>query len=130
MGNSYQHFEVEVLAEENQLKVTTIGYYSLVKVMNALELAIDSAVERKKEKILIDASKVEGENISLHDRFTYGEHLSQYYIKHGLGKIFKIAVVSNENISDKRRFGETVATNRGVNVKIFENMDDALQWLK
>lgn len=48
----------------------------------------------------------------------------------GWGHKFKGAIVdlNKESIEDNR-FGETVANNRGYRIKIFDNVEDAKEWL-
>lgn len=41
-----------------------------------------------------------------------------------------IALVGPEGLVDPRRFGESVARNRGLNVKVCTDMDEALAWLR
>jgi hypothetical protein len=38
-------------------------------------------------------------------------------------------VVGREPIVDKERFGETVAINRGTNVRVFTEMSEGLTWI-
>jgi hypothetical protein len=45
-------------------------------------------------------------------------------------KLRKIAYVDASRTSDKARFAETVAMNRGVNVRLFETIADAQKWLE
>ncbi len=40
------------------------------------------------------------------------------------------AHVLKEPVLDPQRFGETVALNRGMNVRTFDNLEDALAWLR
>lgn len=41
-----------------------------------------------------------------------------------------VAVVASETFVDPRRFGEVVARNRGLNVRVFTDMDEAMAWLR
>jgi len=44
-------------------------------------------------------------------------------------KEVQFAHVGTEPLFDKNRFGEMAATNRGFNVKMFDNVDAAINWL-
>ena len=128
MGNPDFQFDVETRVEENFLVIYTTGNYSLSKANNLFRLAIDHSLLHNKSKILIDVTSITG-SIPFFDRFDYAEFLSDYKIKHALGKIHRIAVVGKEPIVDNRRFGETVAINRGINVQVFTDMPMALTWI-
>jgi hypothetical protein len=39
------------------------------------------------------------------------------------------AYVIHAALRDPGKFGETVAVNRGMNMKVFENLEDAFEWL-
>jgi len=41
-----------------------------------------------------------------------------------------IAFVGSEAFVDPRRFGEAVARNRGLNLRVFTDMNEALVWLR
>jgi hypothetical protein len=42
----------------------------------------------------------------------------------------QFAYVMNEPLRDSQRYGETVAVNRGMNVKTFETLEEAFEWLE
>jgi len=42
----------------------------------------------------------------------------------------RFAYVMNEPLRDPRRYGETVAVNRGMTVKTFETIEEAFKWLE
>lgn len=58
------------------------------------------------------------------DRFFMGSDLAQYWPP------VPLAVVGRHPFVDPRRLGEIVARNRGINVRVFTDRDDALAWLK
>ena len=45
------------------------------------------------------------------------------------GIVPRFAYVAHAPVRDPERFGETVAVNRGMNVKVFETPEDAMEWL-
>ena len=45
------------------------------------------------------------------------------------GFVPQFAYVIHDPMRDPKRFGENVAVNRGIDVKSFENMNAALEWL-
>ena len=128
MENTAAQFEIKITLEEDFLLISASGNYSLLKANNLFIVAIDNAVSQSRSKIFIDVTDIAG-FISFFDRFRYAEFLSKYTEKHALGKVRRIAVVGKEPIVDKYRFGETVAINRGTNVRVFTDMSQALIWI-
>jgi len=48
-------------------------------------------------------------------------------VEHNL--VSRFAYVVHEPLRDRERLGETVAVNRGMDVKVFETLEDAIEWL-
>jgi hypothetical protein len=118
----------EIILEEGFIRIIAIGHYSLQNANNLFKLSIDSAMLHGKRNVLVDVTKVEG-NIPFFDRFQFAEFLANYKAEHALTEVDRIAVVGEEPIVHSNRFGETVAVNRGVNLRVFTDMGEALAWL-
>ena len=73
------------------------------------------------DKILVDTTKIE----------TMPNTLAIYDVFSTMPGEFKIAMLVQESQATAREFsfGETVASNRGLRVKIFNEKDRALEWL-
>ena len=128
MLNTAAQFEIKITLEEDFLLISASGNYSLLKANNLYKVAIDNGLSQSRSKIIIDVTAIAG-FIPFFDRFHYSEFLSKYRQKQALGKVRRIAVVGKEPIVDKERFGETVAINRGTNVRVFTDMSQALIWI-
>jgi hypothetical protein len=92
---------------------------------------IETCKTRRCSKMLIDLREVQG-TLSTMDRFNIGLTGSTKYFKAKLtGKILncRFAAVGHVPLMDPSRFAETVAVNRGVNVKSFTDINEALRWL-
>ena len=91
---------------------------------------LEAVARYKAEKVLLDGRTLTGKPEDL-ERFFYGEFAAKAAIRllkdHGIAA--KFAYVLSVPIRDPRRLGETVAVNRGMNVKVFEAPEDALKWL-
>ena len=65
------------------------------------------------------------------ERFYYGEFVAgetqKIVVDHKI--VPRFAYVLHEPLRDKTRLGETVAVNRGMNVKTFETPKEAIEWL-
>jgi len=128
MDKMDSHFDIKITVEEDFLLILASGKYSLTKANNLFKLAIDNGVSHSKHKILIDVTNITGA-IPFLERFEFSEFLATYRINNALGKVNRIAVVGQEPIIHKEKFGETVAVNRGTNARVFTDMSKASIWL-
>lgn len=128
MENKDVNFEVETIEHDDHMSLIATGDYSLVRAINLCKMSIDVCLQYNKKKVLVDITHVIG-NVPFFDRFQYAEALAQYKAKHALSEVSKIALVGLEPVIDKNRFGETVAVNRGVNIKVFTELGEALAWI-
>jgi hypothetical protein len=128
MKNLSAEFDIATVLKDDMIEMSASGEYSLVKANHLFKTAIDNVLFHLRSKILIDVKGVTG-HIPFSDRFQFADSLSKYRETHALGKVGKIAVVGKEPIVDKDRFGETVAINRGTNVRVFTDMSEALRWI-
>jgi len=92
---------------------------------------IEVYVAHKAIKILVDLGKVTGDRTTT-QRFELGVLAADKY--HEIQSKLNLpncsfAAVGNEPVVDPNRFTETVAVNRGLNVKVFTEMDKAIRWL-
>jgi hypothetical protein len=95
---------------------------------NFLELLDVLAIHRA-EKVLFDGRSIMGELTALH-RFYYGEFVATAVRKFRMSYTDpQFAYVLKPPVFHPSRIGETVAVNRGMNVKAFDNVEDALRWL-
>lgn len=107
------------------------GEFSLREAESSFQEILDALIEHKLKKVLIDGRQVVGSPEPL-ERFFYGRHVadavSQTVNRHNI-EVPRFAYVLKEPVLDPRRFGETVAVNRGMRVKIFSDMKQAEWWL-
>ena len=91
---------------------------------------LDEAVHMNARKVLIDGRQMTG-NPTAFERFLYGMFAatSTLEILHQHNVRLKFAYVIHEPLRDPERFGETVAGNRGMDVKTFEDEHEARDWL-
>jgi hypothetical protein len=122
--------EQDMHFESGLLNVDARGEFSLEEAKRVFLEMLAAVARYQAEKILLDGRKVKGKPEDL-ERFFYGEFAARETLR--LVKEHRIvprfAYVIHVPLRDPRRFGETVAVNRGMNVKIFETSEDALEWL-
>ena len=123
---------MKVVPRDNVLYVAAEGVFTLDSAMrNFLEI-VQAINEHKSEKVLLDGRKIVGEP-SIIQRFYYGQFVADAITapdkKRGPVKNPEFAYVLLPPALDRGRLGETVAVNRGIKLKAFDNMPDALAWL-
>jgi hypothetical protein len=67
-------------------------------------------------------------------RFDLADSISRFYhqtrVQSPGGPLIRMAIVGSEPLIDRERFGEIVARNRGVPLKVTTDLDEALRWLE
>jgi hypothetical protein len=116
--------------ESGFLSVDASGDFSLEDAKLAFLEMLGAVVQYKAEKILLDGRNVNGNPRDI-ERFYYGEFAARetrnIVVEHKI--VPRFAYVLHEPLRDPARLGETVAMNRGMVIKVFENPEDATEWL-
>jgi len=121
----------EIHAELEFLHVDAMGNFSLAEAKRLFLEMLDAIARHQSKKVLLDGRKLTG-NIETIERFYYAEFAAHEVIEaahQGVSPSTQFAYVLREPILDPQRFGETVAVNRGVLAKAFDNLEPALSWL-
>jgi hypothetical protein len=117
--------------ESKCLHVRVEGRFSLGAAQKAFVDVLEAALRRRVGLILFDARRVTG-NPSTIDRFFYAKFTALTVAlarqRHGIRNP-KFAYVLKAPVLDPKRFGVTVAVNRGMNVQAFETLEEGRQWL-
>jgi hypothetical protein len=117
--------------ESGLLKVEANGEFSLEEAKRAFLEMLRTVDQYQAEKVLFDGRNVKGKPGAF-ERFLYGKFAAQETMRlvHQNGIVPRFAYVILEPLRDPARYGETVAVNRGMNVKVFETPEEALEWLE
>jgi len=116
--------------KNSYLSVTVSGHFSLSEAKIMYADALEYLLKNNISKLFFDAFRVKGV-VTTMDRYYFGEFAafeSLKYIGKGLKKI-SVSICGEEPIIDPRRFGEIVARNRGLNLKVTTNKNESLQFL-
>ena len=108
------------------LHVGATGNFSLVEAKRTFTEMLEAVAQNKIGKVLFDGRGLAG-NPRIMERFYYGEFAAQAVGKFAARGVFpttQFAYVLEVPILDPGRFGETVAVNRGMYVKTFDNPDE------
>ena len=118
-------FQTELHAWYVQLSCT--GTYSMDALLNVFREAFRIGADAGMRAALVDARKLTGSPDAL-ERYEIGVTAAK--LQSELNECIVLAVVGVEPLVDPNRLGETVAVNRGMAGKVFEDIDDALDWLE
>ena len=122
----------KISARHENLHVTASGEFSLEEAKLSFLEIVEAIRHHKLGKVLIDGRDVTG-TPRLLERFFYG-HFAAEAVQ-GLrdrgwdGPALQFAYVLEEPVLHKFRLGETAAASRGMNVRAFDNADEAVDWL-
>ena len=124
---------IEVRAEPGVLYVAGSGQFTLAHARRKFLRILDAVDQNHATKVLFDGREVKG-NPETIERFWYGEFVAKavtrYMIEGAIRRAPQFAYVLHEPVLDPKRFGQTVAANRGMWVKAFDNLEDAREWLR
>jgi hypothetical protein len=113
------------------LKVYATGEFSLKEAKRTFLEVLDAVALHKSKKVLLDGREIKGKPETI-ERFYYSDFAAQAvidYRERGVSPVTQFAYVLRKPVLDPDRFGETVAVNRGMKAKAFENLEEAHQWL-
>lgn len=123
---------VQTIPNGDVLHVAAGGPFSLSEAKRTFLDVLHVVEELCLSKVLFDGRQVTG-NPAIIERFYYGEFVAdevKKLMERGWpGDAPQFAYVLREPILDPLRLGETVAVNRGVNIRAFDNRDEAIVWL-
>ena len=122
---------LQISAKSGALHVKATGKFSLAEAKRTFGEMMRAMVQHKADKVLFDGRTVDG-NPKVMERFYFGEFAAHTVNDHALLELCRyprFAYVLQEPMLDPARFGETVAVNRGMHIRAFDNINDAQTWL-
>ena len=121
-----------ISAEPGLLRVIATGMFSTDEAERTFVEMLDAVARVGTSKVLFDGRRLRGEPDTI-QRFLYGDFaartVARYIIDPGIPSDSRFAYVLHEPVLDPARFGEIVATNRGMWVKAFDDVEQAMEWL-
>ncbi len=115
---------LRIIQKEAYIRFDYTGEFSEDLGKLCIDAMVEACGQAKISKALLDCRKMTGE-IQLFDSFKVAE----YGVKM-IGIISKTALVGREDQMFSDNFVENVAVNRGINLKLFTNIEQAIDWLK
>src|SRR6516225_6140642 len=121
----------EVRPDGDLLMVCAMGEFSLEEAKRIFLEMMEAVALHAAKRVLLDGRTIKG-NPKTIERFFYGEFAADAVAKHYARSVVgatRFAYVLTEPVLDPQKFGETVAVNRGMLVKVFDNLEQAIHWL-
>jgi hypothetical protein len=116
--------QVETSLQGEVLFATLNGRAETNALVRLVKHTCDVAVEKRVDKILIDALALTGP-LSAFERYEIGAQVTAYMAERGINP--RIALVGEPPTTDG--FAVRVAQNRGANAEVFQTVEKALEWL-
>lgn len=114
------------------LEVRATGEFSLDEAKRTFLEMMEAVALHKTKRLLFDGRTITGNPQTL-ERFYYAEFAAATVAQsktRGESGATRFAYVLKEPVLDREKFGETVAVNRGMVLKVFDNPEEALAWLE
>src|SRR5215472_6791739 len=115
--------------DSDLLRVRATGEFSLGEAKRLFVEMMEAVAAHGSKRVLVDGRAITGDPRTI-ERFYYVEFAAQtiaQYQERGVFFATPFAYVLREPVLDPARFGETVALNRALNFKAFDNTENALE---
>lgn len=123
---------IETKAEQEFLGVSAAGSVSLEALKQSFQEILEAVVKQKFRKVLFDGRGLIGKFTEL-DLLNYTQFMASEVrnLKETYStQITRFACVLKPRALDLQRLCETIPLIRGMNLKAFENLEEALKWLE
>ena len=123
----------DITPKSDYLHVSVAGYFLLDDANKIITRIFKAVAQYELPNVLIDCRQVKG-NPTTMERFAHAE----YVVNEKISAMRSNPVIANIRLAyfgrnplveSQQRFGETVAVNRGVNVRETNSLEEAIQWL-
>ena len=126
---------LDIRQEEDYLHVRVTGNATLPESNAAAERMFSTVADMNATRILVDCRELKSTPLPTMEVFQHAEFLAdqfQKYARRGLLGNARFAYVFADQLADDElnRFGETVALNRGANIRVFNELAEALRFLE
>ena len=118
--------EIHVTKENDFLRINAIGSLSRDSMVSLAKAVVESSAEYNCTKEVVDLSNLAG-TVGAVDIYKVVDDVIDGLVPPGA---LKIAVIGNKDLEQETRFLETVSRNSGYNLLVFDDVEDAVNWLK
>ena len=116
--------DFEIIQQDEYVRFNYTGEFSPTAGNQVIDAMIEACSRLQRSKALLDCRKMAGEIKTL-ESFMVADYGGKMR-----GFLSKMALVGREDQMLLDSFVENVAVNRGVNLKIFTDFEEALAWLE
>jgi hypothetical protein len=123
---------IKITSEPKFLHAVVTGEFSLEESQKIFLELLNAVKMYRSTRVLFDGLGITGEPETM-ERFFYCDFIASSILdlrKSGDFALPWFAYVFKKPVLDPDKFGETVALNRGMIVKIFDNIGEAIDWLQ
>ena len=121
--------QYDIQVKKSYINVIVSGTYSFNKLHPIINSTLLECIKNDMSNILMDLRTTKG-NMSTFERFNNAVYFAELSKGHQKTLAVKLAVVGFPPLIDPNRFGETVAINKGVYIKVTNDIEEALSWLQ
>ena len=123
--------ELRTTREPAYLRAIASGEFQIRPAQRQFMDLLDSMIQNAADRVLFDGRLVTGD-VTVLERYLYGSFAAQVSSRlpaRAFAEVPKFAYVLEHPVLDPNRLGETVARNRGMSLRAFDNYEEALAWL-
>ena len=106
-----------------------MGQFSLVEANKLAPHLFEIIADKGIDRVLVDCSSLAG-SITMMEQYQHAVYFAESLLANKTIRGIRFAYVATGAFADLEKFGETVAVNRGVNVRTFKDAEGAIQWLQ
>ena len=119
-------YNLDIREEQDYLHVRATGTRTFEAVAEMATQILNACIEHGTDSVLVDVRELEGRLSTIG---AYEMPTTVFPKLKGRG-LKRAAIVDREQYEDGFPFLETVARNRGFNLHIFSDVDEAIAWLR
>jgi hypothetical protein len=116
--------DVRLIEKEGYLHFEFAAEFSIPAAKRAVDEMVNTCMKRNCTRVLFDCRRMTGP-LSTMDRFDVAQYGSEK-----IERSIRIAMLGREDQVLPDKFFENVAVNRGMDLKLFTDIDEAVGWLK
>jgi hypothetical protein len=131
MGTVSMDMLLTTSVEPGYLRATARGRFALTAANHLFLNLLDAVAQEHSERVLLDGREVTGVPRAL-ERYLHGAFIAAAAARLSASVTPhppKFAYVLSEPVLHHGRLGETTARNRGMSIRAFDNVDEAVAWL-
>jgi hypothetical protein len=123
------HFDVE--PRVGYLYVTLTGELAVASAQASMRELLAIAARQRQPRMLIDCARLSGGDWTPDDRYAFGSFLATEVqrVASQFPAFPRIAIYAVAPLMDPNRYTQTVANNRGAQVRASDSLQELLSWL-